>query len=75
MPARKPRPGEKPRSERFMETARAIGADETPEAFEKVFNAVVKPPPQGKAGLCQEERHRTSGGQSEKTPTKAKLSP
>ncbi len=41
MPARKPRPDEKPQSERFIETARAIGADETPEAFERVFARVV----------------------------------
>jgi len=42
MPARKPRPDEKPQSERFIETARAIGADETPEAFDRVFDAVIK---------------------------------
>ena len=42
MPARKPRSDEKPQSERFIETAREIGADETPEAFERVFDAVVK---------------------------------
>lgn len=43
MPARKPRPDEKPQSERFIETAREIGTDETPEAFERVFDKVAKP--------------------------------
>lgn len=41
MPARKPRRDEKPQSERFIETAREIGADETPEAFEQIFARVV----------------------------------
>ena len=41
MPARKPRPNEKPQSERFIETARAIGADESSQAFERVFASVV----------------------------------
>lgn len=43
MPARKPRIDEKPQSERFIETARKIGADETPEAFERVFKQTVQP--------------------------------
>lgn len=43
MPARKPKPDEKPQSERFIETAREIGADETPEAFERVFKQIVQP--------------------------------
>ena len=43
MPARKSRPDEKPQSERFIETAREIGADETPEAFERVFRKIVTP--------------------------------
>ena len=43
MPARKPKLDEKPQSERFIETAREIGADETPEAFERVFRKVVTP--------------------------------
>ncbi len=42
MPARKPKTDEKPQSERFVETAREIGTDETQEAFERVFDAVVK---------------------------------
>ena len=44
MPARKPRPpDEKPQRERFIETAREIGASEDPEEFERVFRKVVKP--------------------------------
>lgn len=41
VPARKPRPEEKLQSERFIETARALGADESAEAFEQVFRDVV----------------------------------
>ena len=43
MPARKPKMDEKPQSERFIETARKIGADEAPEAFERVFKQIVQP--------------------------------
>ena len=44
MPARKPKPtDEKPQRERFIETAREIGASEDPEEFERVFRQVVKP--------------------------------
>jgi hypothetical protein len=35
MPAKKPKPDEKPQFERFIETAREIGAAETDEALEK----------------------------------------
>ena len=43
MPARKPRPtDEKPQRERFIETAREIGASEDPEEFERVFREVMK---------------------------------
>ena len=41
MPAKKPKPDEKPQSERFIETAREIGADETKESFEKAFESVT----------------------------------
>lgn len=41
MPARKPKPDEKPQSERFIETARKIGASENPADFEKVFERIV----------------------------------
>jgi hypothetical protein len=43
MPAKKPKPDEKPQSDRFIETAREIGADETKEGFEKAFGKVITP--------------------------------
>jgi hypothetical protein len=45
MPAKKPKPDEKPQSERFIETARQIEADETAEGFEKAFSHVVRQKP------------------------------
>lgn len=57
MPARKPRPDEKPQSERFIETARAIGADETPEAFERVFEKVTR--------LAKARKAESSAGKTE----------
>jgi hypothetical protein len=46
MPARKPPPpDEKPQRERFIETARAIGASDDPEVFERIFRGIVKPRP------------------------------
>jgi|HubBroStandDraft_1064217.scaffolds.fasta_scaffold437393_2 hypothetical protein len=43
MPARKPRPlDEKPQFERFLETAREIGAGETDEGLEEVLRKVVR---------------------------------
>lgn len=43
MPARKPHaPDEKPQRERFIETAREIGASEDARDFERVFREVVK---------------------------------
>jgi len=44
MPAKKPKPDEKPQSELFIETAREIGADETQEGFERSFRKVVNQP-------------------------------
>jgi hypothetical protein len=45
MPVRKPPPpDEKPQRERFIETAREIGASEDPEEFERAFRSVVKKP-------------------------------
>jgi len=45
MPAKKPPPpDEKPQRERFIETARAIGASEDPEVFERLFEKIVKAP-------------------------------
>ncbi len=43
MPAKKPKPDEKPQSERFIETAREIGADETQEGFEQAFDKIIRP--------------------------------
>jgi hypothetical protein len=48
MPAKKPKPDERPQSERFIETAREIGADETKEGFEKAFEKILKTPPSPK---------------------------
>lgn len=45
MPARKPKPDEKPQRERFIETAREIGANEAPESFERAFAKITKCPP------------------------------
>jgi hypothetical protein len=35
---------EKQQIERFKEAAKELGADESPEAFERAFRKVVKPP-------------------------------
>lgn len=44
MPARKPPPpDEKPQFERFIETAREIGAGETDEALEQAIKKIVPP--------------------------------
>ena len=43
MPARKPRPDEKPQSERFIGTAREIGASENLSDFERVFERIALP--------------------------------
>lgn len=43
MPARKPKPGEKPQFERFIETARKVEANETDEALEKVIKKIAPP--------------------------------
>jgi hypothetical protein len=43
MPRKKPRPKEKPQRERFIETARKIGADESGMAFERDFKRIVPP--------------------------------
>lgn len=43
MPARKPPPpDEKPQRERFIETAREIGASEDPKEFERAFRRVIR---------------------------------
>jgi hypothetical protein len=38
----KPKLSDKEQSERFMETAREIGVDESGEAFEKAFKRIAK---------------------------------
>lgn len=44
MPARKlSQPDEKPQFERFLETARAIGAAETDDRLDALVRAIVKP--------------------------------
>jgi hypothetical protein len=44
MPARKPRPiDERPQFERFLETARKIGAAETDDGLENILRKVVRP--------------------------------
>ncbi len=40
MPPKKEKPEEKPQRERFIETAREIGADETQEGFEREFSKI-----------------------------------
>ena len=55
MPAKKPAdPNEKPQKQRFIETAREIGVDETGKEFERLFDRVAppkkkpkEPPPNG----------------------------
>jgi hypothetical protein len=41
MPAKKPKPDEKPQFERFLETAREIGAGETDAELEKQFDKII----------------------------------
>ena len=41
MPARKPRAGEKPQFDRFIETVREIGAGQTDEALDKAIRAIA----------------------------------
>jgi hypothetical protein len=41
-----PRPKQDPEQlKRFIETAREVEVDENPEAFQRAFERVVKPPP------------------------------
>jgi hypothetical protein len=40
----KPKPDDPAESKRFIALAREIGADERPEAFERVFKKVVRKP-------------------------------
>jgi hypothetical protein len=46
MPARKPpNPDQRPQSEDFIETARKLGADESREGFERVFEKIARVKP------------------------------
>jgi hypothetical protein len=45
MPAKKPKPDERPQSENFIETARSLGGDESREAFERVFEKITRVKP------------------------------
>ena len=45
-----PQPDDPEQSKRFIDTAREVEADEDPEAFERVFGAVVKSPPKPEEG-------------------------
>lgn len=50
MPARKPRPDEKPQFERFIEMARQVGAAETDEALDRAVRKIAsqrQPSPAG----------------------------
>lgn len=53
MPAKKPKPDEKPQSERFIEAAREAEADETEEGFERAFKKIV--PELGRAPQCEQK--------------------
>jgi hypothetical protein len=55
MPARKPpAPDERPQSEDFIETARKLGADESREAFERVFKKIAKSIPPALSTVTKE---------------------
>lgn len=41
----KPKLDDKEQSERFKQTARDLGADESGKSFEKAFSAITKKPP------------------------------
>jgi hypothetical protein len=41
MPAKKPRPDEKPQIERFKEKAREIETNDSPEGFDRAFEKVI----------------------------------
>jgi hypothetical protein len=42
-PKNKPQMTDKAQSERFLQTARELGCDESEEAFERVFEKIVPP--------------------------------
>lgn len=56
MPPRKPRPDEIPQRQRFIEAAREVGADESREAFERAFDAIVHCPPEPLGNIARSVR-------------------
>jgi hypothetical protein len=44
MPARKPKPGEKPQFERFLEAVKAAEANRTDEGLAAIVRHVARPP-------------------------------
>lgn len=62
MPARKRRPAdEKPQRERFIETARAIGASEDLADFERAFKLIVGPSPKADVPPSDPVGRKTNG--------------
>ncbi len=49
-PKPKPKLTDAERHARFVETAREVGVDESPEAFDRPFDKVVKKGPRGPQG-------------------------
>jgi hypothetical protein len=43
MPAKKPKPDEKPQFERFLETVKQVEADDTDDRLEREFEKAVTP--------------------------------
>lgn len=61
MPARKPPPtNERPQSEDFIETARALGGDESREAFERVFEKITTARPHLDANYVNASSRRSA---------------
>ena len=47
---RKPKFTDKKQSERFKETARKVGADESSDAFDRAITQIMRPKPRDKKG-------------------------
>ena len=72
MPARKPPPpDEKPQRERFIETAREIGASEDPEEFERVFGQVMRT--RGARPALRSGEKRSKPQKKARNPVKARV--
>ncbi len=65
VPARKPpepptAPDDPAEYERFVEIARELGVDETPDALDRAFDKVIRPAsPAAKTGVHHRNSHRT----------------